>query len=95
MLGSLALRRDGARLMPQWAAGFSLRCGPPGQARSYVRSTSVWRLPATLGDVLHKLSEVAGSVQVSVEPEPAGLAVKGALGQGELGFHPAAGRARL
>lgn len=72
--------------MPRWAAGFSLHRGLPDRAGSYVRSTSVSRLPATLGDVLRELSEIAGGVQVTVENQPADRTVEGALGQGELGF---------
>jgi hypothetical protein len=84
-----------AGVTEEFGAGFSLQRGPPGEAGSYVRSTGVLRLPATLGDVLCELGQVAGRVQVPVELEPAGLAFEGALGQAELGFHPAAGRARL
>jgi hypothetical protein len=50
------------------SAGFSLHRGLPECSGTYVRSTSVLRLPATLGDVLHELGEVASGVQVTVDP---------------------------
>jgi hypothetical protein len=70
----------------QSSAGFSLHHGLPEGSGTYVRSASVSRLPATPGDVLRELGEVAGGIQITVDPQPAGLAGEGALGQGELGF---------
>jgi hypothetical protein len=67
-------------------AGFPLHGHLPSELGPTVGSTGVLRLPATLGDVLCERGEVAGGIQVPVEPEPAGLAGKGALRQGELGF---------
>jgi hypothetical protein len=60
-----------------------------------VPHAGVLSLPATPGDVLHELGEVAGGVQVTVEDQAAGLALESTLGEGELGFPPAAGRADL
>jgi hypothetical protein len=45
--------------------------------------------------VLHELGEVAGGVQVTVDPQPARLADERTLSEGELGFHPPTPRARL
>ena len=72
-------------------AGFPFHGHPPSRLGLTVGSTGVLRLPATLGDVLCKLDKVTSGVQIPVEPEFAGLAGEGALGQGELGFtHPQA-----
>jgi hypothetical protein len=75
-------------------ANFPLHGHLPSRLGLLVGSTGVLRLPATLGDVVCERGEVAGGIQVPVEPEPAGLTGEGALGQGEFGFHPATGRAR-
>src|SRR4029453_1837393 len=77
------------------AAGFPLHGHLPGKLGLTVGSTGVLRLPATLGDVLCERGEVAGGVQGPIELEATDLASEGALGQGELGFHTAAARARL
>ena len=70
-------------------AGFPLRCHLPSELGLLVGSTGVLRLPATLGDVLCEFGEVAGGVQVSVDPQPTSLAPESALGQGKLAFtHP-------
>src|SRR5215217_3375034 len=74
-------------------AGFPLHGHLPGKLGLMVGSTGVLRLPATLGDVLRELGKIAGGIQVAVENHAAGLADEGVLGQGELGFHPSAGRA--
>src|ERR671913_324006 len=79
----------------RFGAGFSLRCGQPDWAGSYVHSTSVYSLPATPGDVIYQLGEVSGGVEVSVDDMTTRLADEGALAEGELVFHPSAGRARL
>src|SRR5215218_11339506 len=77
------------------AAGFPLRSLPPSKLGLPVGSTGVLCLPATLGDMLCELGEITGSVQVPVEPQPAGLTGEDALGQGELDYHPSAGRTHL
>ena len=59
------------------AAGFPLYGHLPSKLGLTVGSTGVFRLPATLGDVLCELGEVAGGVQVPVEPQPADLAADG------------------
>jgi hypothetical protein len=76
-------------------AGFSLHRHLPSKLGLPVGSTSGLRLPATLGDGLHELGEVTGGVQVTIHDQPASLAAEGALGEGELGFHPPAPRACL
>jgi hypothetical protein len=69
--GSPALRLDGAGLTRAGpGAGFSLHRHLPSRLGLLVGSTSVWRLPATLGDVLHELGEVTSGIQVAVDPQP-------------------------
>src|SRR5258705_10191532 len=55
-----------------------------------VGSTSVWRLPATPGDVVLKVDR---GVEVAVDDQAAGVAGEGSGGQREFGFHRLAGRA--
>jgi hypothetical protein len=76
-------------------AGFSLHCHLPSKLGLLVGSTSGLCLPATLGDGLHKLGQVAGGIQVTIQDRLARLATEGALGQGELAFHPPTPRAHL
>jgi hypothetical protein len=94
--GSRALRHgDAGPTRGALGAGFLLRSHQPSRLGLTVGSTGVYRLPVTLGDVLREIGEVAGGVEITVDPQTAGLTGEGALGQGELGFHPATARARL
>jgi hypothetical protein len=53
---------------PGFGAGFSLHRHLPSKLGFPVGSTGGLRLPATPGDVLHELGEVASGVQVTVNP---------------------------
>src|SRR6266487_2256268 len=91
---SRALRPGGASLapIPAWAAGFPPLWGLPGSTRSYIRSASVFSLRSTPGDHDHAVAgvrhfahleecgEVAGSIEIPVEAQPARLAVEDSLG---------------
>ena len=85
--GSRALRHgDAGPIRAALGAGLLLRGHLPSELGLTVGSTGVYRLPATPGDVLHEIGEVAGGVEITVDPQTAGLTDEAALGQGELGF---------
>jgi len=88
---SLPLPESGPGLTRICGAGFLLRPAVPGGAGSYLRSTGVYPLRPTDGEV----EQVYRRVDVPVEDQAAGGAYVGALGQEQLGFHRSAARTRL